>query len=359
MARGTDGLLADLARQETSVGPGSYRRLLASLATLCAARTELLAVLEAAFAGREFSAWYARPLLILASLRFLALSDTAHPLAMEVLGDGEAPELDHRLGLALADPRLLPLLRERSVQTNASERAIGWGLTALGLGAASHSFALADLGCSAGLNLVADLVPTTWRVGSQQISGLDFPSPARRLGLDLAPVDVGSDDAVRWLRACVWPGDADRRQRLEASLAAMAQPLGPERAPTLRAHRLGVDPTDAVLAELGRAAGVPVLAFQSVVQDYLDPDAQAAHRATMARWLCEAPDRLWLTLEPQPEKAPGRPLSGGPMALTLHYADGGAVASLEVARTDYHPRACHPHPGALDALAALWKTRVR
>jgi hypothetical protein len=358
MARGVEGLVEDLSRQETAVGPGAYRRLIAGLAVLCRTRPDLLAVLESAFAEREFAAWYARPLLVLASLRYLALNEADHPLAFEVLADGEAPDLNARLASALLDPRLPELLRTRSVQTNASERAIGWGLVAMGFGARGGSFALVDVGCSAGLNLVADLVPTTWRVGSQQVSGLDFPSPARRLGLDLAPVDARSEDAVRWLRACVWPGDPDRRQRLEASLAALSQPLPPERAPRLRAHRLGVDPTDLLLAELEADWGLPMIAFQSVVYDYLGDEAGGAHTRAMHRWLHGGRARFWLTLEPQPEIEPGRPLGGGPMALTLHTGDGTTIQSLLIARTDYHPRACQPRPGALEALRTLWHERT-
>ncbi len=358
MARGVEGLVEDLSRQESAVGPGAYGRLIACLAILCRTRPDLLAVLESAFAEREFAAWYARPLLILASLRYLALGDPDHPVALEVLADSAAPALDERLAAALLDPRLPELLRTRSVQTNASERAIGWGLVAMGFGARGASFSLADLGCSAGLNLVADLVATTWRVGSQQISGLDFPSPARRLGLDLAPVDARSDDAVRWLRACVWPSDAERRQNLEASLVAFCRPLPPERAPGLRAHRLGADPTDELLAELEAESGLPVLAFQSVVHDYLGAEAGPAHTRTMHRWLHGGRARFWLTLEPQPEIEPGRPLGAGPMALTLHTGDGATIRSHLLARTDYHPRACHPHPGAVEALRALWRERT-
>ncbi|MCB9727981.1 MAG: DUF2332 family protein [Deltaproteobacteria bacterium] len=319
----------------------------------CRTRPELLAVLADAFAEREFAAWYSRPLLVLASLRYLALGDPDHPLAMEVLGDGEAPELPARLAEALLDPRLPELLRTRSVQTNASERAIGWGIVAMALGAPGGGFALVDLGCSGGLNLVADLVPTTWRVGREQVSGLDFPSPGRRLGMDLEPVDVRSPDAVRWLRACVWPGDADRRQRLEASLEAFTRRLPPERAPELRVHRLGRDDTAGALGELGRESGLPVLAFQSVVRDYLPPADAAAHEQAMRRWAGGAAGRLWLTLEPTPDPTPGRAQGGGPMALELHFRDGDSVRSEPIARTDYHPRACHLGPGALDLLRSV------
>ena len=39
----------------------------------------------------------------------------------------------------------------------------------------------------------------------------------RRTGIDLAPIDVQDDDATTWLRACVWPEHAARRETLLAA----------------------------------------------------------------------------------------------------------------------------------------------
>ena len=36
------------------------------------------------------------------------------------------------------------------------------------------------------------------------------PAIAWRAGLDLNPLDVTSDDDVRWLSCLVWPGEGDR-----------------------------------------------------------------------------------------------------------------------------------------------------
>ncbi len=38
--------------------------------------------------------------------------------------------------------------------------------------------------------------------------------------LDLNPLDVTSDDDVRWLSCLVWPGEGDRGPRLQAAIAA-------------------------------------------------------------------------------------------------------------------------------------------
>lgn len=48
----------------------------------------------------------------------------------------------------------------------------------------------------------------------------DLPAIGWRLGLDLNPLDPRRDDDAAWLRTLVWPGQADRLDRLDAALAA-------------------------------------------------------------------------------------------------------------------------------------------
>jgi hypothetical protein len=54
-----------------------------------------------------------------------------------------------------------------------------------------------------------------------------MPEVVARIGVDRDPVDVTDADDARWLRACVWPDQAERVARLEAeiALAATAPPL--------------------------------------------------------------------------------------------------------------------------------------
>ena len=109
----------------------------------------------------------------------------------------------------------------------------------------ANAVGLIDVGCSAGFNLTVDRVGITYSNGqslgdpsspvqlSASIVG-DRPVPARampevvgRIGVDFDPVDVTDADEARWLRACVWPDQAERIARLEAelALAASAPPL--------------------------------------------------------------------------------------------------------------------------------------
>ena len=97
--------------------------------------------------------------------------------------------------------------------------------------------ALIEVGASAGLTLLFDRY--SYDYAGHQIAGQDpqapvlrcapsgpVPLPAElpvitwRAGLDLNPLDVTSDDDVRWLSSLVWPGEGDRARRLAAAVAA-------------------------------------------------------------------------------------------------------------------------------------------
>jgi hypothetical protein len=97
--------------------------------------------------------------------------------------------------------------------------------------------ALIDVGASAGLTLLLDRY--SYDYGGYRLAGTDpqaptlhcqprgpVPLPPRvpavswRAGLDLNPLDVTSDDDVRWLSCLVWPGEGDRAERLAAAIAA-------------------------------------------------------------------------------------------------------------------------------------------
>ena len=71
----------------------------------------------------------------------------------------------------------------------------------------------------------------------------EIPAIVWRRGLDLHPVDVHDEDAVRWLMACVWPDHHERRRRLEGAIE-----LAREQPPDIRAGDL-VEDLPALLAE--------------------------------------------------------------------------------------------------------------
>lgn len=360
MVTGTDGLAAELTSEDLVAGEAvaAYDRLLLTLRGL---RDDpaLAAALEDAWAGQTFRPGE-RASLILAAWRFLALGRADHPLAPEVLLDAEAPDLEDRARAALAEPDLVATLRTRRVVSHDPGRAFGWGAVALALDLPNRGFALCDLAAIAGLHLVVDLTSIPFRLGAERVTGLDFPAPHRRVGLDPDPIDVvGDDDAARWLRACVWPGQPERLDRLEAAMAALRRPWrGASPGPSLAAHALGEGATRPVLEALeGDPAVTATLAFEALTSRRLDAARAAAHRAELEAWAAAAPGRIWLTLDAP--AAPSTAPTAAPMVLTAHLATADGLARLELARSAWHPTGCVFAPGAVTALRARWLDQRR
>ncbi len=200
-------------------------------------------------------------------------------------------------------PELTELMLTRRTQTNEPARCAAL-LPALAR--LPEPLALIEPGASAGLNLLFDRY--SYDYAGQRLAGSDphaptlrcqprgpVPLPPRipaitwRAGLDLNPLDVTSDDDVRWLGCLVWPGEGDREQRLAAAIAsARRDPPAVHRGdlltglPALAAQA----PADATL-----------VIYHSAVLYYVAPDQREQFASTVrglgAVWLSsEAPGVL-------------------------------------------------------------------
>ena len=319
--------------------------------------------IEAAWRERRFSAAYDRPLLLMAALRAEALRAGArHPLFPAIAATEPDPAAATRDALAdaLGDapPRLYADLATRRVQTNETSRAVAWLWPAALAGCADgrRPLTLFDVGCSAGLNLAADKLPATWT----DATGAAIPvarsaAIAGRHGFDLQPLDVARADDFGWLRACVWPGENTRLGRLDAAATAFQLLAASPVPPRLEIADLADVPGH--LDRLGRGAppdGV-LLAYQTVVRDYLPDPVKARYLDGMTGWVAEGaptgPRRIWIELEVAPDgwKDPAMP-----MALDAHVADGaGGARALTLARCSYHPDRLVLDAAAVAAFAAL------
>jgi hypothetical protein len=119
---------------------------------------------------------------------------------------------------------------------------------------------LIEVGASAGLTLLFDRY--SYDYDGARLSGSDpdapmlrcsrlghvpapiperMPEIAWRAGLDLNPLDVTSEEDVLWLSCLVWPGEGNRRERLDAAvMSARRDPPGVYRvtfSPTFRKWR--------------------------------------------------------------------------------------------------------------------------
>lgn len=222
-----------------------------ALAAAAARHADWAALLGAAPASQRL------PLLWLAALqdRVLALVDAGERPALAgyyaSAGAARPPDaaLESHAGEFIERHRgaLVHAIATRSTQTNEIGRcAVLWPvLQQLVETTDRRRIALLDVGCSAGLNLGVDRWryrylddasgqaldtvsdgrdPRAPEIACRVLAGARptasaVPEIASRHGIDLNPVAVDDAAEVRWLRACLWPHDAERRERFDAAVA--------------------------------------------------------------------------------------------------------------------------------------------
>jgi hypothetical protein len=177
---------------------------------------------------------------------------------------------------------LARFVRERGVQTNETQRCVALVPAFLTIARATGlPLDLVELGPSAGLNLVfdgyryryaegtwgdphAELAFTADERGHVPAALLETPlEVVRRRGIDLAPVDVTTDDGVLLLHSFLWPGRRDRADRLEAAIATFL--TAPHRPELIRGDYVDVVP--GLLAE--RPEDAVTVVFQTASTGYL------------------------------------------------------------------------------------------
>lgn len=318
--------LAELLRGWADLELVGYAPLYDRLARALADERDLLARITTV-APRERLV----PILFFAAVHHLLLGDPGHPLArLYRSGDGSGHGDPWPLFRALVLDRfdeLAALVATRTIQTNEVGRASAV-FPALGIVARTSAapLALVEIGASAGLNLNLDRFAYDYdgtpagdpdsavRLSCRLLGPHRPPLPAEplpidsRVGIDVAPVDARSDDACRWLEACIWPGTTARAARLRAAVALARQ--SPQ--PLLAGDAIALLPE--VLASL--PPDVTPCIVSTWVLPYLAVDARAA-LAGAAAAASRTREVAWVTLEyagvppwlpappPSPPKEPG------------------------------------------------------
>jgi hypothetical protein len=211
---------------------------------------------------------------------------------------------------------LRSVIATRHTQTNEVGRC-GFFLPAFAAGAGDVGpLALVDVGTSAGLNLFPDLyhydydpggavgpasdvrlhITTTGRVPVPD----EVPEIAARIGIDAVSVDPDDDGQTRWLRACIWPDQADRFERFDAALA-IAREHAADRRHGDAVELLRDAVTDAA------AHGHPVV-MNSWVLNYLSKDQRRRYVAVLDELGTEH-DLTWVYAE-SPGQAGDLPFPG-------------------------------------------------
>jgi hypothetical protein len=334
---GLDGLAADFVEHRMLVGDSNAvvaRELVLLESLLCGPRANAAIVerLGKAWRSRTFRAYYERPLLLAAALRLEAMQEgSALAPSLASASPDVSALTTERLAAAL-DPDRLPIwltLATRKVQTNDVSRAVAWRWPAT-LGR-ERPLVLVDVGCSAGLGLVADRISTSWtdeaghplpRFGGRVVA---------RLGFDADPGDPTRPPDVQWLRACIWPGDNERLARLDEAIAAFVSAAERGERPVVERVRAKHVPARLQRIERTCDPSALLLIVQSFVREYLDPSEADPYATAMASFLASLPAgrAMWVQLE---LSAPG----DRPPAEIVAHASGGAP--VRIGRCGYHPR---------------------
>ena len=310
-----------------------------------------------------------RPVLILAAIHLLALSDPEvglgdhYPSAawLKTVGgvDGEPREppstghvpdgdgVAHVLrAVTRARDQIAHTLATRSTQTNEVGRS---GVLAVGQVAASGGapFGLIDLGCSAGLNLVPDSyridLPTRV-LGSPQSPVVITPSwrsdPAAagelaiawRCGIEPQPIDPGTDSDALWLLACQWPDDLARFERTRRAMRLWRHL--PEVPPIIHGSALS-----SLHAAVERAPeDLPLVIQHSWMAAYLSSDEQE-HLAREIRAIGSRRKVTWLWLEHAREVPGFEP----PRPRHARIRGSSLLVAEEIGRRPMVLAQCHPH----------------
>lgn len=356
--RGMRGFLDGIARWRAAATDRvpSYHRLLHELAALLAEDSgegaELARRLDGAWAARRFGVYYDRPLLLIASLRMDALAvGRAHPLWPALAAAEPDARSVSRAALlaAFAAESVWESLRTRFVQTNETSRALAWLWPAqiVGCGDGDNPLALVEAGTAAGLNLVSDRLARPWTTASgAPLPTAHAPALVARCGLDAHPLDACSDRDADWLRACVWAGEHERLARLEAAIAAF-------RAGPAQLERGDISAVPARLRALSAQHGerTVVLAFQTIVRDYLDAATRSAYEQGMRAWLRDAPpaSALWVEIELDHTGSPQV------VPITAHARDTAGEVDLVLGTTGYHPQTVRVDDAAVERLRRTFR----
>jgi hypothetical protein len=236
-----------------------------------------------------------------------------------------------------------------ATQTNEVARCAGlWpALAATAALTGRPDIALLDFGSSAGLNLGVDAYAYRYRLPSGASFSTGLPPDGERveieadwlggawpeagwrlverLGLDPQPVQLDDPDQLRWLRACLWPQDARRDERLRRAARAMRWPV-----------RAEADCIAAIEPWLeGLPTGVQPLLFNSWVLTYLPAAELQRLRAAVDR-LARSHGLAWLSAElarlsARDQSIPPLPaltaaqLHGSPTLWTLRWPQADAI----------------------------------
>lgn len=254
------------------------------------------------------------PMLILASLHLAGLR--GHPVLGPIYDTARHGRFDDVEGAALRvvdvvrqTPELIGTELWRSTQTNEPGRSAILQVLIAELAARSvEEVNLIEIGTSAGINLNFDQFPVRAEDDGnpltlicEDLTPVDrsrrMPAVRSRVGIDPYPLDLADEDDRLWLKACLWPEERRRHERLDAIVAA--RPTWPN----------VTELTGSALERLDDAFDVShdkalTIVFNTWAAFYFKPAEQNAYFYEMTR-RCRESNVAWISIESTMVSWPG------------------------------------------------------
>lgn len=357
----------------------SYAAVIASKRSagqaLGVAEQAFIDLLEREWADRKLETSVGAALLFAAAIHAAVLSGDPEAaevrLFYETAGGKYDPKHDRVAFLMALDGLLqkpgttLPkFLRSGHVQTNEISRSVAWLIPALVMNGWQRDLpiTLVDLGCSAGVNLVADQLSWRWtnQDGDRTLNlgnggdalvkqhlnfGIDStvpgfmpegeqpkPNIVKRLGFDARLPNLEDPDDLMELFASIWGDQADRLQRCKAALEEVKK-VQPER----RTANI-VEVSGSLHTQIPDATKLVVVFNSAVTMYMIDEDYSTLHDNITATFLKlpKGTRGLWVELEPPRKDDPESPDMRFP--LKLHMLRESDLRMYYLAFTESHPR---------------------
>jgi len=287
------------------------------------------------------------PMLILAALQLAGLRD--HPVLGPIYDTARHGCFDDAKGAARTvievvhgTPELVQRELWRSTQTNEPGRsAVLQVLVAELVGISIKEINLIEVGTSAGINLCFDQFPVRAEddgapltLVCEDLTPIDrtrkMPSVKSRVGIDPHPLDLSNEEDRLWLKACLWPEERRRHERLDAIVAA--RPSWPS----------VTELTGTALERLDDAfdvsdANTLTIVVNTWVAFYFTRDDQLAYFNELSR-RCRESNVAWISMESAMVTWPGVSIDD-----EAHHRGASQIVMATPGSSPAHWGWCHAH----------------